>query len=85
LTFPNLPYLIDGDFKITESRAICHYIIKKSGKTDLLGKNIQDEAKVESVIGVVTDLRHALAPLVFDPEWKSKIAGVIAKGTPKLE
>ena len=33
LDFPNLPYLIDGDFKITESNAIHRYIIMKSGKT----------------------------------------------------
>jgi glutathione S-transferase len=29
--FPNLPYLIDGDFKLTESSAIAKYIIKRSG------------------------------------------------------
>lgn len=40
LPFPNLPYLIDGDFKVTESRAINSYIIKKSGKKELLGKNL---------------------------------------------
>ena len=40
--FPNLPYLIDGEFKLTESSAIAKYIINKSGKTDLLGKNTQD-------------------------------------------
>jgi glutathione S-transferase len=42
LEFPNLPYLIDGDFKLTESAAIARYIILKSGKTELLGKNVQD-------------------------------------------
>lgn len=30
--FPNLPYLIDGDFKITESGAIIQYIIERSHK-----------------------------------------------------
>ncbi len=44
--FPNIPYLIDGDFKLTESAAIAKYIIKRSGKTDLLGKTLQDEGKV---------------------------------------
>ncbi len=46
LVFPNLPYLIDGDFKLTESRAINLYVIMKSGKTDLLGKTIEDKARV---------------------------------------
>jgi len=44
--FPNLPYLINGDFKLTESIAIAKYIIRKSEKKDLLGKNVEDEAKI---------------------------------------
>jgi glutathione S-transferase len=40
--FPNLPYLIDGEFKITESIAVAKYVIKRSGRTELLGKNTQD-------------------------------------------
>lgn len=30
--FPNLPYLIDGDFKISETLAIARYIVRKAGK-----------------------------------------------------
>ena len=38
--FPNLPYLIDGDFKLTETLAIERYIIGKFGKTEeLIGKD----------------------------------------------
>lgn len=85
LVFPNLPYIIDGDFKLTESRALNLYIIKKSGKTELLGKTVEDEARVESIIGVLTDIRTTIGPLFFDPDWKSKIEGAITKLTPKLE
>lgn len=44
--FPNLPYLINGNFKLTESIAIAKYIIRKSEKKDLLGKNAEDEARI---------------------------------------
>jgi len=42
LPFPNLPYLIDNDLKLTESLAINRFIIGISSKKDLLGKNIKD-------------------------------------------
>ena len=42
LDFPNLPYIIDGDIKVTEFDAVVQYIIRISDKKDLLGKNLQD-------------------------------------------
>jgi glutathione S-transferase len=54
--FPNIPYLIDGQFKLTESSAIQKYVINRSHHKELLGKNIQDAVKVESVLGVVDDI-----------------------------
>jgi glutathione S-transferase len=38
LDYPNLPYLIDEDFKLTESMAIMKYIAAK-WKPELLGAN----------------------------------------------
>jgi glutathione S-transferase len=37
--FPNLPYLIDGEFKLTEQVAIMNYIVSKAGREDLNGKD----------------------------------------------
>ncbi len=50
-----------------------------------MGKTLQDEARVESVIGVYSDVRTALAPLIFDPEWQNKVSAVVDKVKPKLE
>lgn len=85
LPFPNIPYIIDGDFKLTESKAINHYIIKKSGKTDLLGKNLKDEAQVECLLGVLQDIRTPVGPLFWDKDWEGKIKGVIEKVLPKFD
>lgn len=66
MDFPNLPCLVDGDFKISESSAIPRYIINKSGKTELLGKTIHDQAKVDEFNGVLGDVRQAIGPLFWD-------------------
>ena len=49
LEFPNLPYLIAGDFKLSESSAINNYIIRKSNKQELLGKTSEDQARIEMI------------------------------------
>ncbi len=46
LDFPNLPYLIDGEFKITESQAIIRYICNKHCPK-LLGESLKDKAMVD--------------------------------------
>jgi glutathione S-transferase len=40
LDFPNLPYLMDGDFKITSNWAIYNYLALKGNRPDLLGVSI---------------------------------------------
>lgn len=56
MDFANLPYLIDGNFKLTESHAVNLYIIRKSGRNELLGTNLNDEAKIRELIGYLEDL-----------------------------
>jgi glutathione S-transferase len=55
LDFPNLPYLFDGDVKITESHAILMYLGRKY-KPETLGQNVSDSAKVDMVAGNLKDL-----------------------------
>lgn len=45
LDFPNLPYLIDGEYKLCESMAIYMYLAHKYSK-ELLGKSFDDSMKV---------------------------------------
>ena len=62
--YPNLPYLIDGDFKMTESNAILRYISEKY-KPELLGTTIKEKAFVNMAVGVLTDLFSAKAKLMY--------------------
>ena len=82
--FPNLPYLIDGDFKITESAAVAKYIVKRSGKTDLLGKTVEDMGRVENIAGVFNDAIKELSGLYFNKEHETAKIEVLEKARPKL-
>jgi glutathione S-transferase len=70
LDFPNLPYLIDGEFTLSESVAIARYVANRSGKTELLGKNFYDSAKVDEIFGVFEDLRTQFFKLYADKGYK---------------
>jgi glutathione S-transferase len=65
--FPNLPYLVNGDFKLTESSAIARYIIHKSKNQELLGKNAEDEARVDMVLSLLDDIYTPTFSLFFSP------------------
>jgi glutathione S-transferase len=69
--FPNLPYLINGDFKLTESIAIAKYIVRKSDKKDLLGKNAEDEAKIEMVLSLLEDIFNPVFSTFFSPNHQT--------------
>ncbi len=62
--YPNVPYLIDGDFKMTESNAILRYICEKY-KPELLGETIKEKAYVNMAVGVLADLLSAKAKLMY--------------------
>ena len=55
LDFPNLPYLFDGDLKITESSAMMRYIAGNYGPAEFTGKTNKDKAHIDMIFGVVGD------------------------------
>ena len=63
--FPNLPYLIDGDVQITESEAIFRYICNKY-KPELLGKTVEDKAKVDMLYSYSADIRKASYSIAYE-------------------
>ena len=80
----NLPYLIDGDFKISESSAIIRYLPKRLGKPELLGKNNEDEARVNQILGVIRDIQQSFVGILKDESWTEKKEEVYGQMKAKL-
>ncbi|ELR19868.1 Glutathione Stransferase [Acanthamoeba castellanii str. Neff] len=67
LDFPNLPYLIDGDVKITQSNAILRHIARKANPA-LLGKDLKEQAQIDMLIDVLVDFRNESVDMFYcDP------------------
>ncbi|GAV06452.1 hypothetical protein RvY_16442 [Ramazzottius varieornatus] len=62
LPFPNLPYLIDGNTKLTQSRAILHYLARKHC---FAAKTEEETQKQDMVDGVLSDIGTTWFQLVY--------------------
>ena len=63
--FPNLPFIIDGDVKVTETFAVHRYICDKF-KPELLGTTPAEKARIMQLYSVADDkFIKSLVTLVF--------------------
>ncbi|TNV75704.1 hypothetical protein FGO68_gene16030 [Halteria grandinella] len=62
---PNIPYIIDDGFQLTESHAIYRYLANKY-QPELLGKTIQDKAAVDMFMSFVQDIRDGSSVYCYD-------------------
>ena len=72
LDFPNLPYFIDGDLKISESTAIIEYIASKY-KPELLGETLQDKAIIKQVGLILHEMRVFITMTFYNPDYEKLI------------
>lgn len=66
LDFPNLPYYIDGDVKLTQSHVILRYLGKKYG---LSGKTDEEQMKVDLLATQVYDYHMDFVRIVYNPAF----------------
>ncbi|MCL4142903.1 UNVERIFIED_CONTAM: hypothetical protein GTU68_013316, partial [Idotea baltica] len=77
--FPNLPYYIDGNIKITQSNAILRYI---AAKTNTAGKTQEERVKVSMLECEAYDMRKAFAILCYDPKFEEKKGAYLSETLP---
>jgi len=70
--FPNLPYLLDGDTKLTETDAIALYIAVKGGKPELFGKDVKSKIALLQLKGVFNDLAKDLMELLHNKDYENQ-------------
>merc|ERR1719180_620902 len=62
LDFPNLPYFVDGDIKLTQTNAIMRYIARKH---DLCGKTEEERSRVDMFAEQTMDFRNGWVRLCY--------------------
>uniref|UniRef100_A0A452UBY1 Glutathione S-transferase n=1 Tax=Ursus maritimus TaxID=29073 RepID=A0A452UBY1_URSMA len=65
LDFPNLPYLMDGKNKITQSNAILRYIARKH---NMCGETEEEKIRVDIMENQIMDFRMQLIRLCYSPD-----------------
>jgi len=70
---------------LTESSAIQNYIINKSGKTELHGKNAVDRAEVNRLVSVYNDIFKDLRGLAWNKDYEAIKGEKLEKVKGKLD
>ncbi|CAH8441466.1 unnamed protein product [Schistosoma margrebowiei] len=68
LEFPNLPYYIDGDFKLTQSMAIIRYI---ADKHNMLGASPEERAEISMLEGAILDIKTSIWTIACNKEYQT--------------
>ncbi|XP_038167048.1 glutathione S-transferase Mu 2 [Arvicola amphibius] len=69
LDFPNLPYLIDGSHKITQSNAILRYIARKH---NLCGETEEERIRIDILENQAMDTRIQFAMVCYSPDFEKQ-------------
>ncbi|XP_078276600.1 glutathione S-transferase Mu 3-like [Rhinoraja longicauda] len=80
LDFPNLPYLIDGDTKISQSNAIMRHIARKN---KLVPKTDAEKIRVDLLENQAMDFRMGFARMCYNPDFE-KLKPTYLKDLPAI-
>jgi len=76
LDFPNLPYYMEGDLKLTQSNAILRHLARKH---DLIGQTSAERARCDLAAEQICDLRKTFVTLCYSEDFKSQLLDYVSK------
>lgn len=79
-----MPYLIDSNVKMTETRSIINYVIERSNKKELLGKDLKDNATILNIEGLLNDVLDNLLKIIYTPKGLELKDSLFEKIRPKI-
>jgi len=82
LDFPNVPWMEDGDLKISQSGAILRYLAEKHG---LHGQDAKERAVMEMLACEAMDFHMAYARVVYNPDFAKMKDDLFESQCKKLE
>nr|AYG85511.1 glutathione S-transferase mu [Andrias davidianus] len=82
LDFPNLPYLIDGALKLTQSNAILRHVARKH---NLCGESEEEMVRVDMLENQVMDFRQELTTIAYNTNFESLKGPYLEKLPDKLK
>ena len=66
MDFPNLPYVVHGDVKLSQSNTILRYVASLTpGGRRLLGTSLEEAAKIDELLNVLMDLRNTIVRCAY--------------------
>ncbi|XP_046575277.1 glutathione S-transferase Mu 3-like [Haliotis rubra] len=82
LPFPNLPYYVDGDIKLTQSNAILRHIARTH---NCLGETEKEKAEGDMMLDQAMDFRNGIVGLCYSSDYEKKKAAYFDALPAKLE
>lgn len=77
LDFPNLPYYIDGDLKLTQSNTILRHLARKH---NLYGSGPAEQAHVDLLLDMIMDVRNGFVGLCYGPGFTEEKKATYLEG-----
>lgn len=81
IDYPNLPYIVDGDVKMSESLAILKYIARK-GK--MIPATEEEQINLDVAEGAVIDFHRSFTPMCYNPDFDNLKGPFLEKLPEKL-